>query len=128
MGKSKSNKKSPARKRYEERNPVESFRAPKERHELARKVKEKYGLSNGDIFDIGLARIELKMRAEEEVRQEAYDKGWEDGVNKAVALYALNYPCSICKEMIEVTTEEEKRAIRKFMIDEGWGHAACHDR
>lgn len=129
MKRSKDNKKKPpSRKRYEEAHPVFSVRVPKEIDDRIQAVKEKEGLSNTDILKVALGLIEVKVRAEEEVRREAYDEGWEKGVNEAWDLLEVTYPCSKCGEELTVDTEEEKKAIRKFMIDSGWGHTDCTDR
>lgn len=128
MSRDKSKRKSPSREKYERNNPVVSHRIPKELHDRLQVAKEKEGLSYTDILKIALGLLEPKIRAEKEVRAEAYQQGHISGYALAESVYKITYPCSICKKIMEVTTEEEKRAIRKFMIDEGWGHAACHDR
>ena len=85
-------------------------------------------MSNTDILMLALDPIEIKVRAEEEVRQSAYDEGLEKGISEAVELYMVTYPCSICGKEIEVTTDEEKKAIRTYMREHGWGHADCINR
>ena len=119
---------SPSRKKYEEQNPVVSCRVSKELRDRLRAIKKAEDKSMADILKAGLGLFEVKVRAEEEVRDKAYEEGRISGFASAESIYKITYPCNICKKMIEVTTEEEKRAIRKFMIDKRWGHAACHDR
>lgn len=128
MKRGKAKRKSPSREKYERNNPVVSHRVPKELHDRLQAAKEKEGLSYTDILKMGLGLLEPKIRAEKEVRAEAYHQGHIRGYTLAESVYKITYPCSICKEMIEVRAEETKRAIRRFLINERWGHAACHDR
>ena len=129
MKKGKNNKKkSPSRERYEKENPVFSARIPRRIYDRIQEVKRKEHLSNTDILMLALDPIEIKVRAEEEVRQSAYDEGWEKGITEAVELYMVTYPCSVCRKEIEVTTDEEKKTIRTYMREHGWGHADCINR
>lgn len=125
MGRNKSKRKSPSREKYERNNPVASFRMSKKLGDKAREAKEKMDLSNRDIFEIGLGLLEPKIRAEEEVRQEAYEKGWEAGIKEAEELYAVTYNCRRCGKRMWVTSDGEKRAIKGYMWEGGWGHGNC---
>ena len=118
----------PSRKKYEEDNPVVSFRASRKDYGTFIAIREKLGMSHGDVYKTGLGVIQVKIRAEEEVRREAYDEGWEKGITGAVEAYMVTYPCSICGKSTEVTTEGEKKAIRGYMVEHGWGHADCINR
>ena len=120
--------KMPSRVKYKKDHPVVSCRVTKELYDRLRAIKKAEGRSMADILKAGLGLYEVKVRAEKEIRDKAYEEGHIRGYALAESVYKITYPCSICKKIMEVTTEEEKRAIRKFMIDEGWGHAACHDR
>ena len=126
MAKRKKNK-SPARGRYEKSHPVISFRVDKEFYDRLKAVKKVEGRSMADILKAGLGLIEVKMRKEEEIRQQAYDKGEENGIRMAEDLYMVTYPCSKCGKMKAVTTDEEKKAIRDFMVQSGWCHVDCND-
>jgi len=124
----KDKKKSPSRKRYEKENPVVSFRAPRALYDRLRVAREVEGLSYTNIIERGLQPIEVKVRTEAEIRQQVWDEAWQDGVDRAVAVYGVPYPCSICGKEIEVTTDMEKAAIKRYMRENGWGHAECHER
>ena len=104
-----------SRKKYEEANPVVSFRVPEELHDRLRVAKEKEGISYTDARKAGLGIFEVKIRAEEEIRQQVYDEQWEKGVTQARELYVVTYPCSVCGKEIEVTTDEEKVIIRTYI-------------
>ena len=115
----------PSRQRYEETHPVFSARVSKGIYDRIQAVKEKEGRSNTDILKVALGLIEVKKRAEEEVRQEAHDDGYEEGVNQAIEVFGIRYPCYKCGREILVDTEEEKQAIRQYMLEHKWGHAEC---
>jgi hypothetical protein len=120
--------KSPSRTRYEREHPVKSFRTDKELDSRFKAVKKKEGKSTADIFRIGLGIVEVKMRSEQEIWQQAFDEGEESGIGRAVAVHAVPYNCVICGEEIIVTTDEEKMAIKRYMREHGWGHKECHER
>ena len=127
MARRKKNK-SPARDRYEKSHPVISFRVDKELYDRLKAVKKVEGRSMADILKAGLGLIEVKMRKEEEIRQKAYDEGYEKGIEAAAELYEVPYPCSVCGKEIVVTTDEEKKAIAEYMREHGWGHGDCIER
>lgn len=120
-------KKTPSRLKYEQNNPVSSSRIDKQLKETLREIKEKEGLSQADVLRRGTGLVEVKMRKEEEIRQQAYDEGEENGIRMAERVYMVTYPCSKCGKMKAVTTDEEKKAIRDFMVQSGWCHADCND-
>ena len=53
--------------------------------------------------------------------QQGYDKGWEE----ARDLYCVTYFCSVCGGLLEVTSDNEKKAVRQYMKEHGWGHSNC---
>ena len=118
----------PSRKKYDEANPVVSFRVSKELYDRLQVAKEKESMSYTDILKVGLGLIEVKMRAEEEIREQAYDEGREKGITDAIEVYMVTYPCSVCGKPIELDTPEEKAAASRYMREKGWDHAACHER
>ena len=120
-------KKSPSKERYDKNNPVTSFRLSKEDGDFSLAMRKKEGMSHAAVYRVGLGLIKVKVKAEEEVRREAYDKGWEKGIEGAFNLYAVTYPCSKCGKEMTVDTDEEKKAIRKFLTSSGWHHGNCCD-
>ena len=130
MGKAKK-KKTPSRLKYEQNNPVSSSRIDKQLKETLREIKEKEGLSQADVLRRGAGLVEVKMRKEEEIRQQAYDrgydKGYEDAAKAAEELYAVPYRCIKCGKEIIVTTDEEKKAIATYMHEHGWCHGDCNN-
>ncbi len=81
-----------------------------------------------EVLKAGLGQFEVKVRAEEKVRQDGFDEGWEKAIEAASSLYAVTYSCSICGKEMTVQTEEEKEAIREFMTSSGWCHGDCESR
>ena len=118
---------SPSRIKYEQANPVVSTRVAREIHSRLRALEQSEGVSMADVLKAGLGLIEVKVRAEHEIRQKAYDQGWEKGIQEACNAFLVTYLCSVCGKEIEVTTDAEKRAIRTYMRQYGWGHADCVD-
>ncbi len=118
-------KKSPSRIKYEQNNPVISFRATKEIRDRTDVVRKTEAKNNAAIFKVGLGILEVKVRAEKEIKEEAYQEGIEDGYDCAQELYAVSYPCCVCKKTIEVESKEEKEAIAEYMTERGWGHSEC---
>jgi len=119
-------RKTPSRIKYEQSHPTVSFRVSRELYDRLQAVKRAEGKSNTDILKVALGLIEVKVRAEKEIRLEAYDEGWEKGVNSTWDVLAVTYPCAKCGKEITVDTEEEKKAIRKFIIASGWSHGYCN--
>ena len=120
--------KAPSRRKYEEANPVLSFRVPRKIYEELRMVKGSTGESRTKVLMAGLGLYKVKIKTEKEIWQKAYDQGVEKGRQEVWDLLAVNYPCSICGKEITVHTEEEKKAIRKFMTESGWHHGDCESR
>jgi len=123
----KGRKNLPSRKKYDENNPVVSFRAPKKDHDRFLVMRKKRGMSHGDVYRAGLGIGESKIKDEEQIRQQAYDEGLEYGIEAAEDLYAVSCPCSKCGKKKTVIDEDEKKAICRFMMANQWHHADCND-
>lgn len=125
MAKNKSKKKSPSRIKYEQNHPTVSFRPSKDLYDRLQAVKEAEGLSNTDVLKVGVGLLEVKVRSEKEAREQGFEEGFEKGFEEAESIYKVTYPCKVCRKTIEVTSVKEKEAIRKYMLERGWGHADC---
>ncbi len=121
-------KKTPSRMKYEAKRPTFSFRIYDELKARIQKVKKAEGISNTNLVEAAVGLFEVKGKKEEEIRQQAYDEGLEYGIEETAELYAVPYPCSGCGKEIVVTTDEEKKAIKTYMREHGWGHAKCINR
>lgn len=118
-------KKTPSRVKYEVKRPTFSFRIYDGLEARIQKVKKAEGISNTNLVEAAVGLFEVKGKKEEEIRQQAYDEGWQKGINSTWDLLAVTYPCAKCGKEITVDTKEEKKAIRKFIIDSGWSHSDC---
>ena len=121
-------KKPPSRARYEQMHPTVSFRVDRETYETCKAGKHLNGMSFADIFKVGAGILELRVKEEEEIREEAFSRGYSEGYEEAESLYKVIYPCSVCKLALVVTTDVEKQAIKRYMQENGWGHKKCHER
>ncbi len=74
-----------------------------------RELKKTTGTGMVEVLKAGLGLYEVKIRAGGVIRQEAYNEGYDKGINEDWDLLAVKYPCSICGKEIEVDTEAEKK-------------------
>lgn len=115
----------PSRLKYERSHPTFSFRIYEELSNRLEAVKKAEGVSNTNIVEAGVGLFEVKRREEKEIRDEAYEEGWEKGAAEAEELYSVSCPCCVCGKETVVTTEGEKKTIRRDMREHGWGHGEC---
>ena len=121
-------KKTPSRVKYEQNHPTVSFRVSKGLHDRLQAVKEAEGKSTTDILKMGLGLLEVKVSKEKEAKRQGYEEGFEKGYEEAESLYKVTYPCKVCRRTLEVTSVKEKEAIKRYMLEHGWGHADCVNR
>lgn len=88
-------------------------------------MKKAEGVSNTNIVEAAVGLFEVKVRKEQEIREEAYLAGWLKGFDDARRKFSVSYPCSVCGKPILVTSKDEKEFIRKQMRQHGWGHYDC---
>lgn len=118
-------KKPPSRVKYEQKRPTVSFRISKELYDRLQAVKETEGKSTTEVLKVGVGLLEVKVAKEREAKRQGYEEGFEKGYEEAEELYKVTYPCKVCRKALEVTTLEEKQAIRGYMLENGWGHIDC---
>lgn len=121
-------KKTASRVKYEVKRPTFSFRIYEKLKARILEVKKAKGISNTNIVEAAVGLFEVKVKKEEEIRQQAYEKGWVKGIDEATKLYEVPYQCSVCGEEMVVNTQDEKKAIKTYMREHGWGHGDCIDR
>jgi hypothetical protein len=124
----KKTRKAPSREKYEKENPVVSFRVSKKLYDRLQSVKQAEGKSITDVLAVGVGLLEVKARSEEEIREAAYEQGRIEGFEIAESIFKVIYQCSVCGKEIEVESDGEKKAIKKYMREHGWGHASCINR
>ena len=124
----KKKRQSPSRVKYEQSHPTVSFRVSKEIHDRLQAVKEAEGKSITDVLKVGLGLLEVKVSKEKEAKKQGYEEGFKKGYEEAEELYKVTYPCKICRRTLVVTSAKAKEAIRRYMLEHGWGHADCINR
>jgi len=124
----KKKRQSPSRVKYEQSHPTVSFRVSKDLYDRLQAVKEAEGKSTADVLKVGVGLLEVKVRKEKKIRDQAYEEGRQRGVEEAKDRYAVTYPCRVCGKEIVVTGDHVKRAIKTYMREHGWGHADCVNR
>lgn len=125
MKRDKAKRTPPSRKKYEQENPTVSCRVPKELYDGLKAAKDADGRSFTDILKLGLGILELKVSKEQEARGEGFEEGFGDGYEAAESLYKVTFPCSVCRKTIAVTDKTTKEAVKRYMVEHGWGHAEC---
>jgi hypothetical protein len=118
-------KKPPSRVKYETEHPTVSLRVPRDLYDKLRAVREAEGTSITDVLKVGVGLLEVKVRRERKIREEAYLAGRLKGSVDAKEKYSVSYPCSVCGEPIVVDSTEEKEFIKRKMSEYGWGHSEC---
>ena len=116
----------PSRIRYEESNPTVSCRVSKDIYDRLVAAKEVEGKSFADILKIGLGKQEVQAKKVKVARQQGWDEGYKKGYADAALRYKVVYHCNVCRKEMEVTHENEKKAVNQFMLEHGWGHNECH--
>ena len=121
-------RKTPSRVKYEQKHPTVSFRVSKDLYDRLQAVKEAEGKSITDVLKVGVGLLEVKVSKEKEAKRQGYEEGFEKGCEEAEELYKVTYPCKVCRRTLVVTSAKEKEAIRRYMLEYGWGHADCVNR
>lgn len=106
--------KPPSRMKYEDSNPVVSFRASKEDYDALIKIKAQTGLSLADIVKVAINKQEIDI-----------DMAYWTGIEYAEKLWRVNYHCPVCGKVITAETDKEKKAIAQYMSEKGWRHTEC---
>ena len=77
---------------------------------------------------IGLGILEVKVREEQQIREQAYAEGYDDGFKEARGTYEVTYPCRACGKTISIVSKNAKEAARRYMMEHGWVHTDCHNQ
>ena len=90
----------PAKRRYDEKHPVVSFRASRKNYDLLKETLSKQGKSIGQFFREAL-----------EVEERNYKEAFWNGYRRAKERYAVYTTCVSCGEPIVIEDEEMKQEI-----------------
>lgn len=113
-------KRTPSRIKYEQSHPTVSARLPIAARDKLNANLKKAGITLSDALLKLAGELEIKLLPIEEARKAGYDE--------AKKLYAVPYPCRVCRNPIVITSPGAKEAAARYMTEHGWGHAACHKR
>ena len=109
----------PSRARYEEANPAVTVRISQELREKLGELKEKQGLSLGDVLRIGLEMATPDLDA-------AHGLGMKEGYEVARREYEVKYRCGRCgRPHLSIIEDEEKEAAASLMEQDGWYSEDC---
>ncbi|MFQ5924758.1 MAG: hypothetical protein ACE5IE_02015 [Dehalococcoidia bacterium] len=120
----KASRKPPARIRYEQSHPTVSCRLSRDIYDLLKqRLEDLGGISFADFVKDALGLLQLKMPDIEEIK----DTAWDEGYNQAVEDYQIWYFCAVCRERIDMSpNDDDHKAMISYMKEHGWGHASCH--
>jgi hypothetical protein len=121
-------RKPPSRVRYEQAHPTVSSRVPIEIYQRLQAVKKAEGKSFTDILKIGLGLLEARIDEKASIQKQARAKGYKAGYAKGKRLYGVTYACNVCGEIMAVTGDNAKQAIKEYMEEHRWGHASCQEK
>ena len=116
--------KPPAQIRYEQSHPTVSCRLDKDTHTLLKqRLEDLGGVSFADFVKDALGLLELKMRNIEEIKERAWDEGYNQGADEC----EIWYYCAVCRKRIDMKPNSDShKAMIGYMKEHGWGHASCH--
>ena len=117
--------KPPSRKKYEREHPVMSIRMDRELHGKMKAIKEDSSYSIIDMLRVAVGKIEVKLREENEIYEEAHAAGVYSGFNSAKEMYGITYKCAGCGQKITVSDIGTKQAIVNFLRERRAGHVEC---
>ncbi len=123
-------RKPPSRVRYEETHPTVSVRVDRELRDRLDQIKALEGKSIRDILRVGVGLQEVVAEQSYEWgsadgRNRGQDEGHQRGFQEAKRRYLVQYICSGCGDLIEVRSDDAKRAAQEYMEERGWGHRKC---
>jgi len=75
-----------------------------------------------------LAKVLIAFANEQELKLKPLEEARKTGYEEAKRLYMVTYPCDVCGKRIVITDFEAKEAVGHYMHNDGWGHAACHNK
>jgi len=104
----------PAKIKYDKSHPIVSFRVTPD---LKKKLEDIKMMSDKNPADILKEAVGLQTKS----IKNAYTKGYL----MAQIKYTVTYRCSVCGEVIEITTSKEKKEVAQYMKEQGWGHGKC---
>lgn len=112
--------KSPSRKRYEEQNPVVSFRISKDAKEEFDALVDDLDLTKKEWFEQTIEDDSKtfksvfeqgKTKGRNQGYDEGFDEGYEEGRKDTYDEIAVTVPCNECGEPVVIDTDDRHRAL-----------------
>jgi len=107
----------PSKIKYNKNHPTVSARLPKDKRDKLLQVLKS--------LDVTLTQLLLHFIDEYEIKVKPVDEARKVGYEEAKKVYMITYPCSVCKQLIGITSPKAKEAASKYMTERGWAHAEC---
>jgi hypothetical protein len=107
----------PAKIKYDKNHPIVSFRCTPA---LKAKLDAIKKMSDKTPADILKEAVELQAAS----AKNSYNKGFL----MAKLYFVVTYHCSKCGNVIEISSEGEKKAAAQYMQDNEWGHGECSEK
>ena len=116
--------KRPSRERYEHSHPTMSFRVSIADQERLLDILKAQHMSLKELVLAAADKRWPRVKKAVDACEDAFEEGYED----AKLEYRVVYPCAICGEPMEATSDEEKHAVAQYMHDHGWAHGPCQEK
>ena len=121
--KAKATRKPPSRVRYEGSHPTVSCRISKDEYDLLKqRLEDLGGVSFAAFVKEALGLLQLKMPDIKEIKEQAYNEGYEQATEDCQVWYY----CNVCgKRMDMEPNSDSHKAMIRCMKERGWAHKSC---
>lgn len=121
--KKKSGARYPSQVKYDDRNPVISFRVTQEELERIEEIARLSGKSVGVMV-----REQLGIYAKDARDKSVYQQGYNEGFAEASEQFRIWYHCCICGEKLWLAPDSNAHeAMMELMWTADWAHNSCHN-
>ncbi len=103
-----------AKIKYDKSHPIISIRVSEDLKEQLDEIKEMSGKSIGDI-----------LREAVGVQSKSIKNAWNRSRSLAKREYGVWYKCKYCGGNMLIESDDEKKAVAKYMREHGWHHGSC---
>jgi hypothetical protein len=104
----------PSRIKYNQTHPTITVRVNAELASQLKEIKKTSGKSIGDI-----------LREAVGTQKRSTGQSYNIGYAEAKATYLVTFRCHKCNAILEVNSDECKKAAGTFLTEHGWSHQTC---
>jgi len=108
----------PSRIKYNQTHPTITVRVNAELASQLKEIKKTSGKSIGDI-------LREAVGTQKRSTGQSYNIGYANGYAEAKATYLVTFRCHKCNAILEVNSDECKKAAGTFLTEHGWSHQTC---